>query len=140
MGWKLYSPPDREELIEFLSKDEWGHVAFSSRLKETKESSTPQWIYIRRENSPGARITEAVLYTQEGLLIPVFSRSAAPFRPELEQVLFQKKPRKKLNTVMGLRNDVEVIQRLVKPARRAEVTYHVMILQEIGRASCRERV
>lgn len=129
MAWQLYKRADREDLIEFLSKEEWGHVGFSSRLKEAKESVSSDTIYIRRSPSNDRRICEALLYTKSGLLIPVLSRTETLLGPELSQMLFRKREKRRLHTIMGLRKDVESAQRSIESAGRASIIYYVMTLE-----------
>jgi predicted GNAT family acetyltransferase len=124
MSWRLYRPSDRSELIKFLSKNEWGHVALSSRLRDPK--STFQNTYVRK--SIGGEILGAVLLTTGGLLVPAFSEEILADIPELRPVLFRKSPQKKLHTVMGLRRGVEAVQRLLEAAPSASIVYHVMVL------------
>ncbi len=113
-------------MIEYLSEKEWGHVGFSSRLRNTKESSPPQTIYLRRHTTHRERITEALLYTRDGLIIPAFAFPSP--RSDLSAVLIDEIHKRKPNTVMGLRKHVEAVERIIRSTPYASVTYHIMTL------------
>ncbi|MBN1687317.1 MAG: hypothetical protein JW852_11725, partial [Spirochaetales bacterium] len=130
MGWVVYGRSDRDDLVGFLSKDEWGHVGFSSSFKEMKGSVPQGTIYIRRDSREDGRIVEAVLCTQAGLLIPVLSTDKPSGRLDLKQALFRTKRKRSLNTIMGLSRNVESLQAIVESACRASVNYHIMTLTE----------
>ncbi len=128
MAWERFKRTDRADLIEYLSENEWGHVGFSAKLLAAKESSPPQTIYLRRNARHQERVSEALLYTREGLIIPAFATGNSPSRSDLGALLFDEKPRQKLNTVMGLRKQVEAVQRAIRSTPHASVIYHAMTL------------
>ncbi len=130
MGWQQFKQTDRHELTEFLSKNEWGHVAFSSRFKEAKGPNTPHTIYFWRDTRDGGKIREAVLHAAGGVLIPAFSSPGPPDRSGLRSVLFKKNLRRKVDTIMGLRKDVEIMQDLNGVSPGASLVYHTMTLTE----------
>ncbi len=128
MAWREYRQADRQRLTEFLAKNEWGHVGFSSRFRESSKPSLLQTIYIWKP-SHSRRVHEAVLYSQ-GLVIPVFAEEGPHEIHDFQKLFFSKRPQKKIDTVMGLRRDVEAMQRLLEPSVRASLTYHTMVLTE----------
>jgi len=128
MAWTPCRQADLRELITFLSKDEWGHVAFSSRLKETKYPTIPQNIYIWRKARKDGDIQGAVLHTNGGLLVPAFSPDFAPDPGGLKSIIFRKKPVRSIDTIMGLKRNVELVQRVLETQLRAAILYHSMIL------------
>jgi uncharacterized protein len=125
MAWQQFKQTDREDLIEYLSKKEWGHVGFSSRFRRAKEISPPRTIYLRR-NTSGEGIREALLCTRDGLIIPALAAASPSFRSDLSGVLNGEKQKQRPNTVMGLRNQVEAVEKNIGLTPHASVTYHVM--------------
>jgi uncharacterized protein len=131
MAWSVAQKKDRDDLKAFLSIDEWGHVAFTSRLSDEKKSLLipPEKgkILINRLSGSGNRITEAILYTSSGVIIPVLaggseSQRAAPDR------LFSRVG--SIYSVMGRKRDVEAVQRILTSRSYATIDYHLMSLEE----------
>jgi hypothetical protein len=126
VGWQLFKNEDRRELVTFLTENEWGHVAFSSRFKEAKSQSGQHTIYIWRDTEHEDEIRGALLHAAGGVLIPAFSGGCTTDTAQLRSLLFKKSSRRKIDTIMGLRRDVEILQRFSSSSLRASLVYHTM--------------
>ena len=131
MAWQQFKQTDRDGLIEYLAEKEWGHVGFSSRLRGAKKTSPPRTIYLRR-NTGGEDIREALLYTRDGVIIPALAAGDPLFRSDLSAVLSGEMRKQRPNTVMGLRTQVEAVEKAIGSTPHASVAYHVMTLTSLS--------
>lgn len=133
MAWQIYKRNDMRELAEFLKTEEWGHVGFSSRIAAGDDQ--PFTVYINRDSAPEDTITEAILYTNSGLLIPVLTAPSQEQRRDLAKLLgcdtgniTSSLPAKlrRLHSIMGLDRDVRRIQEILPVQSHTALDYHTM--------------
>ena len=113
MSWHTATRQDLIHLKEFLIREELKCVAFSSRIREYFDSLLPgseiYAILINKQDRAGRlKITEAILLTQNGLIVPVFSKDI-PFSLHHDKnisVLFHRY-RQKLHSIMGTFDSVQ---------------------------------
>lgn len=135
MPWQQYKQSAREELTGYLSENEWGHVGFSSRLRTARGATQPGTIYLRRAGGQQNGIKEALLYTRDGLIIPAFAAESPSSRSDLNTIVYDEIYRRKPNTVMGLRSQVDAVERAIGATPHASVTYHVMTITKSPRVT-----
>ena len=131
MAWQLGREHDLDELISFLRVAEWGHVAFSSRVYSSGKPDLPNphrvSVYVNRSSAPVGEIHEALLVTQSGLVLPVLSDSGSrTARSDIGALIGEET--RSLHSIMGVRRDVEVVQRSIAAETRAVLDYHLMVL------------
>lgn len=132
MAWQILRRRDRKHLEAFLRIREWGHVGFSSRIIRSDESALT--VYVNRINDDGA-ITEAILHTAAGLIIPALSDEGHGIRDDIRSLFYRNgasgrnglPPKlRRLHSIMGLRTDVETIQEALDTRCQVFIDYHTM--------------
>lgn len=132
MSWHTATRQDLIYLKEFLIREELTCVAFSSRIREYFNSlflgSEIYAILINKHDQAGRpKITEAILLTQKGLIVPVLSKDI-PFSLHHDKnisVLFHRY-RQKLNSIMGTFDSVQKTGELFEDIPYAQVDYYLM--------------
>ncbi len=129
MAWQLAAREDIDELASFLSVNEWGHVAFSSRVASDGHPALPNpyktLIYINRSGVE-ERIHEAVLVTRTGLVLPVLWETGTMMkRGDIARLIASNT--RTLHSIMGMKSYVGAMQELVDAPKRAVIDYHLMV-------------
>ncbi len=128
MAWQLLGSGNIDELVSFLSTEEWRHVAFSSRLLVNRRPSYPNpyktCIYVNRSADENG-IREAMLLTRSGLVLPVLSNNELSTRRDDILPLIKSKVNT-LHSVMGMKSYVQSMQRIIDARKRAVIDYHLM--------------
>jgi uncharacterized protein len=136
MSWQVHTGAD-DELRRFLRNNEWRHVGFSARI--VHPDSSAQTIYINRNETRSGAISEAILFTSNGLLVPVLSLDRTGPRDDIQRLLYGSSAPKttelplrfrRLHSVMGFRGHVEAIQEILRARPYAFLDYHSMTLTE----------
>ena len=130
MAWQLADCTDLQNLVEFLSKNEWGHVGFSARLNIEERPKFPEQstikIHINRSSEPRSKIKESILTTGGGLVVPVLSDLSGARHEDISSLLSY--AAKQLHSVMGLRRDVEIIEASMTEKPFRFIDYHLMTM------------
>ncbi|RPJ07582.1 MAG: GNAT family N-acetyltransferase [Spirochaetaceae bacterium] len=135
MSWSKAELADFLDLQQFLMKHEALCVGFSAWLKD-KIISTPHirndfTVFIRRNKKRIAgedAISEAVLITEQGLIFPLVKKRIPGRVHNLSELsrCIQTFPNN-LNSVIGVSNSVDIIEKLVKQTVRSRVQYFLMV-------------
>ncbi|MQY76300.1 MAG: hypothetical protein GH155_01560, partial [Spirochaeta sp.] len=123
MNWKRATAKDLPALKDFLLREEWRCVPFTSRFKQ--EDGKP---FSRRSdkrifiNGDSQKIIGALMVTDRGLFIPVLA--------EREQTLFSnlKKMSSSLYSIMGTLPDVQAVAAYLPIQPEVTVDYFLMTL------------
>jgi len=130
MSWQKAEISDFIALEEFLIKHETECVAFSAWLKQkiTSYSHIQKDFYIFLKKNKH-NITEAVLITEYGLICPIIKKRKLWHIHELYKLskLIQN-VHNRLNSIMGLTNRVDTIEKIIKKRIKARVDYYLMYL------------
>ena len=124
---------DTVPLIDFLKRDEWRTVGFTSRIKDNiafRWSGRHHFAVLLNEmKSTGPEaIAEAVLLTRNGLIVPILS-DGQPFtldRCDQMRILLQRFSLR-LHSIMGPRDSVIKMERLFSAKAYAKIDYHLMV-------------
>lgn len=126
MVWQLARADDLDEMVEFLRRDEWRHVNFSSRLHERFRPTYPNphriSVYLRRDEG---EISEAVLVSRGGLVIPVLANTQRDGnRSDLASLVRRER---NLHSIMGSKRDVALVQKsLRQELHLMTIDYHLL--------------
>ena len=121
---------DRKGLTDFLSREEWGHVGFSSRMKSRAEEQAA--VYLRTDAFES--ITDGLLCSRSGLLIPALSGDAKKVEGSLGELFDsgqgRRQPIRKIRSIMGLRDHVSALEENIDGRSYASIDYHLMVATE----------
>jgi len=148
MSWLQVKKKHKQALIKFIVKDEWAHVSFSEKLKAGQRGYTVIADYsdasgrlpllnFRRfgpaaavdhslKKSKPASVESAVLFSQYGVMFPIFSEASLKTIGKLET--YMKGFRRNIYSVMGIKNDVVTAEKLLKLNPHTEINYYLMVL------------
>lgn len=131
MAWELARPSDLDDLVAFLTIDEWGHVAFSSRIVN-RGMPNPHRIsvHVNRVAGGSSRFREAVFVGRGGLILPVLTGSN-DLSPRRDIGSLLDNGSRSLHSIMGLRADVARVQGALDRTPRAVIDYHLMVLDPL---------
>lgn len=130
MAWHVAKRSQIPDLVQFLEKDEWGHVAFVAHLVDKGRTLFPSvlgnTIYLNNKSPNSDAIEEAMLATSQNLFLPVLrSGPGTPeIRDDIKKLLGASS--RSIRTIMGRRTDVHLIQNCVPWNCSAAVDYHLM--------------
>ncbi len=135
MAWELARGTDLPDLTGFLRRDEWGHVAFSSRVHQHGAPVLPNphrvSVYLNRAGVASAEVREALLVSRDGLVLPVLSGSASDVDRRDVAFLLGNGSRV-VHSIMGLKRDVETVERSLPRKPGPVIDYHLMVLTRAG--------
>ena len=130
MAWQLARPSEIDEISDFLARDEWKHVNFSSRLYERNRRAFPHphriGIYLNRA-SDNHELREAILVSRGGLILPVLS-AVSPETNRRDIAALINNGRRSLHSVMGCKRDVELVVRSVGRLMKTTIYYDLLVL------------
>ena len=131
MSWKTAVKAELTEICNFVQKDEWEHVAFTSRILKDRKPYFPSpgkaGIYINRKENIGGKINDCIMITSNGLLVPVLNKQTLENIPEdlqLEKIINRNGI--PIRTIMGEERSILHIERTVKRNRLFSVNYFLM--------------
>jgi predicted GNAT family acetyltransferase len=133
MAWKLAQRNYYQEIKDFLLQREWNCTSFSDRFRKMHTISLKQKehciIIINKDNYPSP-IREAIMFTQYGLILPVLeSNGLHQGHPSLAGIMhFLGDYLKKLHSVMGIQENVTVMEKLIRQKAAERVDYFLMTL------------
>ena len=126
------SKKDVPPLIEFLKRDEWKTVGFTSRIKDNiayKWSGRHHFVVLINdlETTGPAAIAEAILMARNGLIVPALSDDHAFTldRCDRMRVLLQRYSLR-LHSIMGPHSCVLKMERLFTARPYAKIDYHLL--------------
>ena len=123
MSWKKAAAKDLPALKDFLLREEWRCVPFTSRLRQEDKKAlsrrSDKHIFINRDRD---KVSGALMVTNRGLFIPVLA--------EGEQTLFSslKKMSSSLYSIMGTLPDVQAVAAYFPIHPEVTVDYFLMTL------------
>jgi GNAT superfamily N-acetyltransferase len=124
MSWIPAGRRDIPAIVEFLLPDEALHVPFSSRLRGGARGCE-----VFFERGPEGEVSQCVLYTSGGLLLPVLSAPAAG-RGELSGLLRDLRP--PVHSIMGIGRCVGAAEEVLPILPTTRVEYFLMTLERSG--------
>ncbi len=131
MTWERGRKKDSESIIEFIKTMEPCCLAFSSNLvRNGMPASRNGWggtLLINKEETSPGRIAEAVFLSDYGLVVPMLRTcNELPEREHLSRLL--RKHANRVHSIIGFRDQVQMLEPLVNCIRIDHVEYHYMIL------------
>jgi hypothetical protein len=120
MSWRPVTRRDLPAVLRFLLREEAQCVAVTSRIRAGCRGCQ-LWC----DELPDGTVTDCILYTSGGLLLPVLSQPPA-HRRELAEVISRLRP--SVQSVMGIARSVEEAEALVPAAATRRMEYFLMVL------------
>ncbi len=124
-AWRSAERGDLDEVLAYLRPREWGCVSFTSRL--LARSSAVDHVFVNRAQTGDRRILESLLATEQGLVIPAIDPEHNPrggYEEGLSPLL--RSAIRRVHSIMGIADQVGVIQSLVPWPPSERVDYHLM--------------
>ncbi len=122
MSWRAAAKKDTPAILRFLLRVEALCVPFTSRIRAGARGCE-----IFFDVDEGGGVTDCVLFTVGGLLLPVFSVPPA-HRGELARLLSRLRPA--VHSIMGVSRSVEEAEALVPLQSTRRIEYFLMALEK----------
>lgn len=125
MSWYSAARREIDEVLGFLRTREWSCVSFSSRLLNHEPGSNR--IFVNRAPAEANRITESLLLTGHGLILPVLAqelKGAEHYRRELLPLI--QAFARNVHSVMGVESQVHAIEMILPAPVNERVDYYLM--------------
>lgn len=123
MSWYPAARRELNDVLGFLRVREWSCVAFSSRLLSHEGGGNR--IFVNR--SPDERITESLLLTSHGLILPAIAPADnPPDRYHSELLPLISTYARGIHSVMGLDTEVSAIESLLPVPVYERIDYYLM--------------
>lgn len=125
MSWYPAARREVSEVLGFLRIREWSCVSFTSRLINNEPGGNR--ILVHRAAAEGSRITESLLLTGHGLILPVLAQelyAAEFYRHELLPLI--RSYAHNVHSVMGLDNQVHAIEMILPAPVSERIDYYLM--------------
>ena len=132
MSWFQVRRKHKKSLLKFILHNEWAHVPFSERIKNSQHGNT---VIAYNGNSTGGskktgheshQINSAILFSQYGIMLPIFNKSDIKLSKEMETYI--RRFRTNIYSIMGTKSDVMTAARLLERHPHTEIDYYLMAL------------
>ena len=128
MSWRQARRKDFPLIIEFGKRKECLCVPFTSRLKNDEKRCTilvhKQSRYVQHDNP----ITEAVMITRHGLVLPIFDRPSSSMQQDVHLSTLLHRHGRNVYSVMGIQKDVLKTRNLLALHPKVWIDYLLMYL------------
>ncbi len=132
MSWFRVKRKHKRSLLRFILHNEWAHVPFSERIKNSQYGTT---IIAYKGNSTDKsgktgheshQISSAILFSQYGIMLPIFDKFGIKLNTEIEAYI--RRFRTNIYSVMGTKSDVMTAAVLLERHPHTEIDYYLMAL------------
>ncbi|NOY08155.1 MAG: GNAT family N-acetyltransferase [Spirochaetes bacterium] len=132
MSWFQVRRKHKKSLLKFILHNEWAHVPFSERIRNSQHGTT---VIAYNGNSAGGsrktdpenhQISSAILFSQYGIMFPIFNKSYIKLNREIETYI--RRFRMNIYSVMGTKSDVMTALGLLERHPNIEIDYYLMAL------------
>ena len=118
MNWEIIKKKNLSEIKDLILKKEWAYISFSSRFRQLVKNKLKfknDCTIIANHRKDIQYIREAVMLTRGGLILPLLEQN--PEKKHYNILRFYlssfKDYMRKLHSIMGLYNDVAIIEELL---------------------------
>ena len=135
MSWEIHKKEDISEIKKLIIKKEWAYVSFSARFRDYLKNGfgikNDCIIIVNRQKNEN-RILEAVMLLRQGIILPLLelpSHRDQSITLKYLMTQFMKNMRK-LHSIIGLYDDVQLIEEIIPLKVSHHVDYYLMTISK----------